>query len=292
MLSTQLRRRGPRPKKMEMTSTMQKRGRGARTAPVSGSGPVQSLTRGLALLEHLAEASDGITLSGLAESTALAPSTAHRLLASLRDRGFAQQDPETGLWHIGARAFTVGNAFLRGRSYVTLARHHMRELVDRAGETANLAALDQNEAVYLTQVECDQMMRAFARPGTRVPLHCSGVGKALLAALPEREADTIIADAGLPRLTKRTLVDLDALRGDLSLSRRRGFAIDDGEHAVGLRCVAAAFHDDSGRPLAALSISGPAARIDDDKLEILGGLVADSCRLLTDELGGRLPDAR
>ena len=271
---------------------MQKRGRNGRGSTASGTGPVQSLARGLALLERVAAASDGISLSGLAESTALAPSTAHRLLASLRERGFAQQDPETGLWHIGARAFTVGNAFLRGRSYVALARHHMRDLVERSGETANLAALDQNEAVYLTQIECDEMMRAFARPGTRVPLHCSGVGKALLAALPEREAESIIAAAGLARLTKRTLVDLEALRGDLSLSRRRGFAIDDGEHAVGLRCVAAAIYDDGGRPLAALSISGPAARIDDDKLEMLGGLVSESCRLLTDELGGRVPDRR
>ena len=271
---------------------MQKRGRNGRGSTASGTGPVQSLARGLALLERVAAASDGISLSGLAESTALAPSTAHRLLASLRERGFAQQDPETGLWHIGARAFTVGNAFLRGRSYVALARHHMRDLVERSGETANLAALDQNEAVYLTQIECDEMMRAFARPGTRVPLHCSGVGKALLAALPEREAESIIASAGLARLTKRTLVDLEALRGDLSLSRRRGFAIDDGEHAVGLRCVAAAIHDDGGRPLAALSISGPAARIDDHKLEMLGGLVSESCRLLTDELGGRVPDRR
>ncbi len=271
---------------------MQKRPRGNRRSAAPGTGPVQSLSRGLALLECLAGASNGVSLSSLAESTALAPSTAHRLLASLRERGFAQQDAETGLWHIGAKAFTVGNAFLRGRSYVTLARNHMRDLVDRAGETANLAALDQHEAVYLTQIECDEMMRAFARPGTRVPLHCSGVGKALLAALPESEAEAIIAAAGLPRLTKRTLVDIDALRGDLTLSRRRGYAIDDGEHAVGLRCVAAAIHDDGGRPLAALSISGPAARIDDDRLEVLGGLVSESCRRLTDELGGCLPDAR
>ncbi len=288
----QLRSDGARPTKMEMSSTIQKRIRGTQTTAAPASGPVQSLTRGLSLLEHLAEAADGITLSGLADSTALAPSTVHRLLASLRERGFALQEPVSGRWHIGAKAFTVGNAFLRGRSYVALARHHMRALVDRAGETANLAALDKTEAVYLTQIECDQMMRAFAHPGTRVPLHCSAVGKALLAALPEREAESIIAAAGLPRLTERTLVDPDALRDDLTLSRGRGFAIDDGEHAVGLRCVAAAILDDGGRPLAALSISGPAARIDDDKLEMLGELVSESCRSLTDALGGRPPDPR
>lgn len=269
---------------------MQKRTRKA-GGPASGTGPVQSLTRGLALLEALAAASDGSTLTSLTEATGLAPSTAHRLLGSLRDRGFAEQDSGTSLWHIGAKAFSVGNAFLRGRSYVALARRHMRDLVDRAGETANLAVLDQNGAVYLTQIECDQMMRAFARPGARVPLHCSGVGKALLSALPAAEAESIIKAAGQPRLTEHTLVRPEALRADLDATRRRGFAIDDGEHAIGLRCVAATFHDDGGRPLAALSVSGPAARIDDAKLESLGRLVAETCRGLTEELGGRLPKA-
>ena len=276
---------------MEMTSTMQKRARNSRGRAASGAGPVQSLTRGLALLEGLAAATDGSTLSSLADSTGLAPSTAHRLLSSLRESGFAQQDSETSLWHIGAKAFTVGNAFLRGRSYVALARRHMRDLVDRAGETANLAALDQNEAVYLTQIECNEMMRAFARPGARVPLHCSAVGKALLSALPAAEAESIIAAAGLPRLTERTLVTQDALRADLEETRRRGFAIDDGEHAIGLRCVAATILREGGRPLAALSISGPAARVDDDKLGSLGRLVAETCRQLTRELGGHMPGA-
>ncbi len=273
---------------MEMNSTMQKRARKSGGPAAPGTGPVQSLTRGLALLEALAVATDGSTLTSLAEATGLAPSTAHRLLGSLRDRGFAEQDSGTSLWHIGAKAFSVGNAFLRGRSYVALARRHMRDLVDRAGETANLAVLDQNGAVYLTQIECDQMMRAFARPGARVPLHCSGVGKALLSALPTAEAESIVVAAGQPRLTEHTLTTPEALRADLDTTRRRGFAIDDGEHAIGLRCVAATFHDDGGRPLAALSISGPAARIDDAKLESLGRLVAETCRELTEELGGKV----
>ena len=272
---------------MEMTSTMQKRtGSAPGRSGASATGPVQSLSRGLALLECLADAGDGIGLSALAETAALAPSTAHRLLAGLRERGFAHQDPESGLWHVGATAFTVGNAFLRGRSYVALARPHMRGLVDRAGETANLAALDKTEAVYLAQIECDQMMRAFARPGARVPLHCSGVGKALLAALPAAEIEAVVTATGLPRLTERTLVEAEALYADLDAARRRGYAIDDGEHAVGLRCVAAAIHDESGRPLAALSISGPAARIDDAKLDALGRMVAETGRALTEELGG------
>mgnify|MGYP001826043369 CR=1 FL=1 len=276
---------------MEMASTMQKSpGGGKGTAASRGSNPVQSLDRGLALLEAMAEAVEGATLTELAQATGLAPSTAHRLLASLRDRGFAVQDAEGGVWRVGARAFGVGNAFLRGRNYVALARRTMRDLVEAGGETVNLAVEEAGEAVYLAQAESSQMMRAFARPGARVPLHCSGVGKALLAALPVEEAERIVAVRGLPRLTERTVIDRAALIAELARIRARGYAVDDGEHAVGLRCVAATIHDESGRPLAALSVSGPAARIDDARLEVLGRMVAEACVGLTVEVGGRSPD--
>ena len=109
---------------------------------------------------------------------------------------------------------------------------------------------------------------------------------ALLAALPAAEVKAIVAESGLPRLTDRTICEPEALRAELNETRRRGYAIDDGEHAVGLRCVAATIHDDGGRPLAALSISGPAARIDDVKLKTLGGLVAGACEELTSDIGG------
>ena len=168
----------------------------------------------------------------------------------------------------------------------------MRALVDSGGETVNLAVEEAGEAVYLAQAESSHMMRAFARPGARVPMHCSGVGKALLAALQAEEAERIVVARGLPKVTDRTVTDRAALADELERIRRRGFAVDDGEHAIGLRCVAATIHDESGRPLAALSISGPAARIDDTRLESLGRLVAEACAKLTLEVGGvpRRPD--
>ncbi|HET8729022.1 MAG TPA: IclR family transcriptional regulator C-terminal domain-containing protein [Alphaproteobacteria bacterium] len=260
-----------------------------KAAPESGSAQVQSLVRGLALLERLAAADDGATLTELAQAAGLAPSTTHRLLRTLEQERFAHQDPESGRWSVGVAAFTVGSAFARARTFAAVARPFMRRLVEVGGETVNLAVEDAGEAVYLAQVESQHMMRAFARVGARVPLHGSGVGKALLAGLPPGEAETLARRLGLARLTERTLTDSVALLRDLAETRRRGYAVDDEEHAVGLRCVASTIHDEAGRPLAALSVSGPAARITDARLDALGRLVAETCRDITGELGGRLP---
>jgi IclR family acetate operon transcriptional repressor len=170
----------------------------------------------------------------------------------------------------------------------------MRRLMEVAGETVNLAAEDRGEAVFLAQVECRQMMRALSQPGIRVPLHCSGVGKALLAALPELEVEAMLAErhpSGLIGLTGRTITDPESLLRELAASRERGYAIDDEEHAVGLRCVAAAIHDEHGRPLAALSISGPTARIPNERIPVLGAMVLLAAREFTAAVGGRPPDA-
>lgn len=249
--------------------------------------PVQSLSRALDLLEALAGAEAGLTLGEAAQACGLAPSTAHRLLKSLEQRRFAFHDEERGRWSVGVQAFAVGSAFLRGRSLVAAARPHMRDLMEAAGETVNLAIAEDGEALYLAQVECRQMMRAFSRPGSRAPLHCSGVGKALLAALPDAAPE--LRGRDLPRLTEHTLTDPAILLEELAAARARGYAVDDEEHAAGLRCVAAAIHDETGAPVAALSVSGPAVRIPRERLDELGRLVAAAAAAVTRDLGGRPP---
>lgn len=254
-------------------------------------GPVQSLARGLHLLELLAGDEPGLTLTDLAQISDLPPSTTHRLLKGLEKRRFVHQDSDTGRWQVGVQAFTVGSAFVRGRNVVALARPYLRQLVDQAGETANLAVEDAGEAVYLAQVECTETMRAFARPGARIPMHCTAVGKALLAAASPETAARVLTNAPLPKLTSKTLTDPQVLTGELLTIRSRGYAIDNEEQAVGLRCVAATLHDATGEALAALSVSGPSARITDGRLPDLGRLVAETCREITRQIGGPVRQA-
>jgi IclR family transcriptional regulator, acetate operon repressor len=269
--------------------------RADRRADAEGANPVQALSRALDLLECIAAAESGLGLGELGQATGLPPSTVHRLLKSLEQRHYVVHDEDRGRWFIGVQAFSVGGAFLRSRNYAALARPIMRRLMEEAGETVNLAAEDRGEAVFLAQVQCRQMMRALSQPGIRVPLHCSGVGKALLAALPGLEVEAMLAErhpAGLTSLTGTTITDPESLLRELATSRERGYAIDDEEHAVGLRCVAAAIHDEHGRPLAALSISGPTARIPNERIPALGALVLLAAREVTAAVGGRPPDAQ
>jgi len=250
---------------------------------------VQSLVRALGIVNQLALADEGMTLTHIAESMELPPSTAHRLLTTLEQERYVHFDHERRLWSVGVQAFMTGAAFLRTRNLVGVSRPYMRALMNESAETVNLAVEDEHEAVYLAQVECRQMMRAFARPGARVPLYCSSVGKALLCAASDADLDMALERQAMRRLTEKTIVSRAALREELALTRRRGFAIDDEEHAFGLRCVAGLVFDEFGEPIAAISISGPTARISSERIAHLGDLVRRKADEVTTQFGGELP---
>ena len=221
----------------------------ARRVPAARAGgdQVQSLVRALALLNRIAEASDeGATLTDLAQQVGLPASTAHRLLTTLEQERYVRFNNEGRPWSVGVQAFIIGCAFTKSRSLGALARPHMRHLMENAGETVNLAVEDEGEAVYLAQVECRQMMRVFARPGTRVPLHCSAVGKAILSTVSDKSLSRILHQRGMPRLTVKTITTPSALRAELERVRASGYAVDDEEHAIGLRCIAAPIFDETG----------------------------------------------
>ena len=267
-----------------------RRGRPA-GAGTAGS-EVQALSRALDVLGELAASPGGISLSELGVRLGLAPSTVHRLLGTLEKHGFASVDAERGAWTVGVEAFTVGNAFLAGRDVVGRARPAMQRLMDESGESVNLAVMEGDEAVFVAQIECREMMRMFVRLGSRAPLHASGVGKALLAALPDERLDALLGQRTLRAFTANTLESPEALRQDLARVRRRGYALDEEEHAVGLCCVAATVHDEHGQPLAAVSLSGPHARITRTRLEVLGRMVRITADDLTTAMGGVLPHWR
>jgi IclR family acetate operon transcriptional repressor len=203
----------------------------------------------------------------------------------LEQERYARFDHDGRLWFIGVQAFVTGCTFTKSRSLVGLARPQMRRLMEDSGETVNLAIEDEGEAVYLAQVECRQMMRAFARPGSRVPLHCSAVGKAILSAVSDKSLSKILQQRGMPRLTVKTITSPALLRADLERARLKGFAVDDEEHAVGLRCISAPIFDETGDVVAAVSAAGPLARIVDERLADLGALVLETARAISREMG-------
>jgi IclR family acetate operon transcriptional repressor len=272
---------------MEGLVSKKRRGRTPGPAPESGVAQVQSLARGLAILERLAGAESGVALTDLAQRVGLSPSTTHRLLGTMEKMGFVLQAGDLGLWSIGVKAFIVGSAFVENRDLIAIAHPFLRRLMEQSGETTNLAILDTSEAVFLDQVQCREMMRMLARLGSRAPLHASGVGKALLAAMSDAEVAEILHKRGLPHLTVNTIDTPEDLRVALRDIRRVGYAYDDEEHALGLRCLAASVHNEHSEPLAAVSIAGPKSRISDDRVAELGAIVARTARDITDAMGGR-----
>jgi len=259
----------------------------ARTAADKGAGHTQALSRGLGVLEALAATDAGATLTTLAAQLKLPAPTAHRLLATLESSGYVQAGPK-GEWRIGVRAFRVGSAFLAHRNLAVQAFPYLKDLMDRSGETANLAVIESGEAVFVEQVQCRELMRMSAKLGARAPMHASGVGKAMLAAMDARGVAGSLGKRELVRHTPRTIVSYDALAAELTETRARGYAIDDEEHALGLRCVAATVLDENGEPWAAVSLAGPTTRITPERIPALGALVRLTARELTATLGGRL----
>ncbi len=269
-------------------STPPRRGR-APSKPGAPPSQVQSLTRGFSILEALAKSGGGLTLTDVAHRVQLPPSTTHRFLSTLERMGYVYQAGDLGLWYVGLQAFTVGTTFLANRDFVAQSHASMHRLMEQAGETANLAILDGTEAVFIAQVQCHEMMRTLVKLGSRVPLHASGVGKALFAALADEQIDAILKVRGLPRITENTIVVPETMWAALRVIRQRGYSFDDEEHARSTRCVGAAIYDEHAEPLGAISIAGPSTRLADERIRQLGPIVAHIAEELTRHLGGRWP---
>lgn len=253
------------------------------------TGSVQSLRRALSIMRAIAGSSDGATLTEIARATNLASSTVHRLLSTLQQDRFAQFRAEGARWQVGVDAFTVGSAFVGVRDIAKGARPLLRRLMEESGETANLAILSGDMAVYMDQVESRQTMRAICKPGGRAVLHSSSLGKSMLAAMRPEEVNRLLTARGMTRFTRNTIDTPAEMAIHLAEVRTIGYAIDDEESSPGLRCVAAAVLNEHSEPIGAISISGPAIRVARERLPQLGSLVRSIAGELTLELGGRRP---
>jgi IclR family acetate operon transcriptional repressor len=232
---------------------------------------VRSLERAFELLEHLADGGGELTLSELSERSGLPMPTIYRLMRTLVNRGYVRQQPSKR-YALGPRLIRLGD--LAGRLLGTWARPALAELVDEVGETANMAVLEGDEVVYVAQVPSRHSMRMFTEVGRRVQPHCTGVGKALLAQLPVPAAQAIIDRTELVAHTPRTLTDPSALMAELDRIRVQGYALDDEEQELGVRCVAVPM---IGAPApTALSVSGPSGRMTPDVVERVVPLMRDT----------------
>jgi IclR family acetate operon transcriptional repressor len=225
---------------------------------------VNSVERAATLLEALAEAGEnggGGGISALASRTGLPYATVHRLLTALTACGFARQEPDT-------RKYVLGPALIRlgmeaRRTYGWWAQPYLEKLAELSGETANLATLDGDEVVYVGQAQGRQLVRMFTEVGNRVPAHTTAVGKVLLGYRGNAEIENLARRNGLHAKTPHTIVTVDRLIREVEAARKAGYAMDDEEAELGVRCIAVPVVGKvkGGTALAAISISAPAGRL-------------------------------
>jgi IclR family acetate operon transcriptional repressor len=268
-----------------MQDQARRRGRpkGAKATRIAN---IQSLDRALDVLEALA-AHEGITLTELSNHLGQSPATMHRVLGTLEQRQYVESTSESQQWFVGAESFRLGSAFLRRINVVERSRSVMRDLMARTGETSNLGIQRDADVLFISQVETHETIRAFFPPGTRSPLHASGIGKALLSAFDDDRLEAFIKTAKFSRFTDRTISNAEQLRKAVRQTRQRGYSLDDEERTIGMRCVAASILNSYGEVVAGISISGPTIRMPDAKVREIGKWVVEAAAEVSRRLGAR-----
>jgi DNA-binding IclR family transcriptional regulator len=212
-------------------------------------------------------------------------STVHALLRTLQLHGYIDQSAETGKYKLGMKLLEKGQLLLQGLDIRTVARPHLSALSSRTGQTTHLVILDGKEGVYLDKVEGEKAVIRYSRIGRRVPLHCSAVGKVLLAFLKPGEAEELLRSYSFTAHTAATIRDMETLLRELERVREAGYAVDDQENEPGVKCGATPVRDHSGTVVAAISISTVVSAVDDGLFREYVDLLREEADRISKQLG-------
>jgi DNA-binding IclR family transcriptional regulator len=250
----------------------------AQAAPGGGT-----LEKGLAVIQFVGERGE-VTAAAVTEAFGLSRSATYRLLDRLRAGGYLQEGPTPGGFRLGPRMVVIGLAALDQMDLMHVAPPLLGPLAQAAGETVNLAVPQGDEMVYVYQHDGPGSVKVTARLGTRRPMNCTSLGKAYLAFLPEAEREERLAAMPYVRLTARSLMTAEALRPELEVTRDRGWSVDDIEVEEGVSCVGAPVLDFRGRPVAAISVAGPAERMPGKRPTVVP-LLLETAKTISNRLG-------
>lgn len=255
-------------------------------AKAAGDGSVQSVERAFEVLEIMATRGGELSLSEIATATGRPTASVHRLVRTLVALGYLRQE--------ASRRYALASGLIRlgdsaARQFGSWANPVLVDLVEKVGESANMAILDGSHAVYVAQVAGRHSMRMFTEVGRRVALHSTGVGKALLSQLPNDEIERLLKLGGMPKITDHTITDSVVLVQELAAGRALGYATDDGEQEVGVSCVAVPV---PGAPaLTAISFSAPAPRMTPDVARRAAGALRTAAATLAERFVAQRADA-
>jgi DNA-binding IclR family transcriptional regulator len=248
-------------------------------------GSVQSIERVLNIIEVLSRYPRGMALTELSGLVFLHKSTVHRILSTLISSGYAARDPENSKYRLTFKLFEIGSR-VAGTSILSFARPYLDTLAEKTSEAIHMVIRDGNEIVYIYKEDSSlSIIRMASYVGLRGSMYCTGVGKAILAAMPLSEAKDIWDSTDIVPYTKKTITSFNRLEREMALIQERGYSVDDEEHEGGVRCVAAAVKNHSGLPIAAISVSAPFSRLSDDRITELAPLVIDTAKKISQMMG-------
>lgn len=257
------------------------------TQTTESKNPIQVADRLFMVLETLSE-TGSLGLLELSTRLDLHKSTVHRLLTSLIHMGYVMQEAETSKYRLTFKIIDLANNVMSKVDILAICRPYLKQLMEQTGETVHLVQLDGNEAVYIDKVESFQnSIRMVSKVGKYIPLYCSGVGKAIAAEMPLEELKKIWTSTSTKKVTINTIVTFPKFLKELDEVRQKGYALDNEENEIGVRCIAASLPRFEGLPQYAFSLSAPINRMSDQTIEQYSHYILETKRLLMNELYGQ-----
>jgi DNA-binding IclR family transcriptional regulator len=266
---------------------VQRNGGNCVTINRSKSPVIRSVAKALGIVDLLALRQRSMALGEIADEMDLPKSTAHGLISTMQDFGYLDQSPFDGRYRLGVRFFEIGSVVASNWDVRKAAAPFIQQLVNNMEETVHLVVLDKGEVLYIDKRESNHSIRIVSQVGTRLPAHCTGVGKVMLAFLEPSEVEYIIKKKGLTRYTQKTITDPNILKAELDKIRLQGYAVDNEEIMASLRCVAAPIMNHEGTACAAISISGTTSRLKGDRLKQAVDEIIKTAADISKELGYR-----
>ena len=247
--------------------------------------PIKVLNKSLSILDTMLRQGSAMSMTEISEKLGLYPSTTHRILDTLKHWGYVEQEPNNQRYQLGLKVIELGMAKLHQMDLAREATPYLKELVKQCNETVHLGVLEEEEVLYLAKEESSQTIRMCSYVGKRAPVHCTALGKVLLAYLPEGEKKKILGKRELPRLTEKTVTDKEELEKELNRIKKQGFALDRGENEKDVCCIAAPIKNCQRKVIAAISISTPVYRIDINKQNNLKETLIETTKKISKRLG-------
>jgi IclR family transcriptional regulator, KDG regulon repressor len=250
---------------------------------------IQVIDRAAQILDCFGFDHQELSVSEIGAKTALHRSTAHRILMTLEYNDLIQQNPDTGKYRLGIKLFSLGHQAVSHLDLREICRLFLTRIMNETKETVHLAVLDDNQVLYLDKVEGPHALRMPSRVGRHIPTYCTSLGKAMLSCLDEQDVKRILGKQAFTAYTANTIKNIEQLLVDVRAVRKRGYAVDNEEIEIGLRCVGAPIKDYTGAMVGAISVAAPSARLSSQKISAVGRLVVATAEEISEKLGYEKP---